>query len=480
MSEPDAPPVPTRKQTLAVINQDLAVQLHALGVVAHDVGTNKYICQLDKKLAKKCRQMERKSYLYAHYTSHAEKDEWGDLTSDAMEKLKAALASTSVSLAHLTAPSAAPPKRTRKAAAVARGKAAMEMHAATAQDDPLANVVDSVWRLFELKAHEQLKIIGHIFEMMKARTLPAEDVTALLKKAITSAQHKFTLEDPVYDKLQRILVATQPASFGMPEVDAALTMHEARLSTQSFVGGKAIPVATLPGEEAYGKECWINDGVDTKGNDFLTRGYMIFKGSVWRNARSESRDVLDRMHAKVFGKKRQLTKGEARAVWDLAMKTYYKEVEAGNGERGGRCGGSGDQGDPKKKDKKDKEWKPEDGENGASDVEPDTKQRKRPRKDTSSRGKERCDASGGGRDGARGRRRTKGKSEAKEKPTEQPDCQGRGADRGCDTRQRDAARSPASHRPLPSGGGVRRRRASSPLRTSPPSRTRPPLPPRVR
>ena len=176
MSEPDAPPVPTRKQTLAVINQDLAVQLRALGVVAHDVGTNKYICQLDKKLDKKCRQMERKCYLYAHYTSHVEKDEWGDLTSDAKEKLKAALASTSMSLAHLTAPSAAPPKHTRKAAAVARGKAAMEMHAATAQDDPVANVVDSVRRLFELKAHEQLKIIGHIFDMMKARTLPAEDV----------------------------------------------------------------------------------------------------------------------------------------------------------------------------------------------------------------------------------------------------------------------------------------------------------------
>ena len=216
MSEPDAPPVPTRKQTLAVINQDLAVQLHAQGVVAYDSGNNKYICQLDKKLAKKCRQMERKSYLYAHFTSHAEKEEWGDLTSDAVEKLKAALASTSVALVHLTASSAAPPKRTRKAAVVARGKAAMEMHAATAQDDPLANVVDSVLvavRAQGARAAEDHR--AHIRDDEGAH-VTAGGFDALLKKAITSAQHKFTLEDPVYDKLQRILVTTQPASFGMP------------------------------------------------------------------------------------------------------------------------------------------------------------------------------------------------------------------------------------------------------------------------
>ena len=116
---------------------------------------------------------------------------------------------------------------------------------------------------------------------------------------------------------------------------------------------------------------------------------------------------------------------------------------------------------PRRKGKEDKEWKPEDGENGSSDVEPDAKQRKRPRKDTAGRGKERCDASGGGRDGARGRRHAKGKSEAKEKPTEQPDA--KAAEPIVDAILASAMQpdAPPVSAPCAADGGVRRRRQAA-------------------
>ena len=250
---------PKHKQEMEYINRELCYQLQEVGALVH-AADNTYICRVGDS----CTAMTRRSYAYGHFSSHVANDTWKGVSDEHKEKIKSALASASLAIASLeskaAAPAAAPPKRSR-----AEKKASKELRAATEPDSAVSSVVESVRRLFEHTARQQLDMVLHVFDMMKNGTMTAEESTRMLQQAIFAFQRKLTLPHATYKKLERLLKATQPAGCGIPGIDAALTMLELQLWDTMFVGGAAVPDTTMPGElpgELFGKACVVSVGED--------------------------------------------------------------------------------------------------------------------------------------------------------------------------------------------------------------------------